>query len=162
MDRDCNPALQFSLRSFTLLELIVVIVILGILATLGYTQYTKVVEKGRIAEVIPNFGKMRSLAVAYYMQNGTLSPVTAADLGVGSDIPASCNSTHYFWYGIQAATDTSVCFWSGRCTAGGKAPDWTSATYWPEDWFSIGGGDNYRTYSEASGHWANGLVPPPF
>lgn len=45
-------------KGFTLLELIVVIIIIGILATLGFTQYTKVVEKGRTAEAKSVLGRM--------------------------------------------------------------------------------------------------------
>jgi len=42
-------------KGFTLLELIVVIIILGILASLGFSQYIKMVEKGRSAEARNDF-----------------------------------------------------------------------------------------------------------
>ena len=57
-------------KGFTLLELVVVVIILGILATLGFTQYTKMVEKGRTAEAKMILGQIRTAQVAYNQQFG--------------------------------------------------------------------------------------------
>ncbi|MDD5155728.1 MAG: prepilin-type N-terminal cleavage/methylation domain-containing protein [Candidatus Omnitrophica bacterium] len=127
MNRHSAPALKSSPRSFTLLELIVVIVILGILATLGYTQYTKVVEKGRQAEARVNLGAVRQSLIAYKLTNNTLTGISSAyvNLGTGADeIPSACRATHYFYYKIATNSDyADIC--ACRCTSGGRAPQGT-------------------------------------
>ncbi|MDD5155265.1 MAG: prepilin-type N-terminal cleavage/methylation domain-containing protein [Candidatus Omnitrophica bacterium] len=121
-------------KGFTLLELIVVIVILGILATLGYTQYTKITEKMRIAEAVANIGKMRKYAIGYYMENGTYTTITAADLGIGSSsdqLPNTCNSSTYFYYQFFFPSPPNIELSAVRCTAGGKQPNYSGGNkYW--------------------------------
>jgi prepilin-type N-terminal cleavage/methylation domain-containing protein len=102
-------------KGFTLLELIVVIVILGILATLGFTQYTKMVEKGRTAEARVTLGQIRTAQAAYYQEYSAYS-ATLGNLAV-SPVTA-CTGTNYFSYTCDATTATAT-----RCTSGGKAPD---------------------------------------
>jgi prepilin-type N-terminal cleavage/methylation domain-containing protein len=122
-------------KGFTLLELIVVIIILGILATLGYTQYTRMVEKGRISEVVITFHSMRDCAIAHYIEYGTVATMSNADFGLGSDstsIPTSCVSTNYFSYGWSTPPgDTSkrIALLADRCTSGGKTPQYNSTKY---------------------------------
>jgi len=103
-------------KGFTLLELIVVIVILGILATLGFTQYTKMVEKGRTAEAKVTLGQIRSAQMAYYQEYGTYTPTFSLLI---VDAPTSCTgTTNYFSYASDATTSTAT-----RCTSGsGKPP----------------------------------------
>ncbi len=114
-------------KGFTLLELIVVIVILGVLATLGFTQYGRMVEKMRSAEAKQILGNMRMLAIAYRLANGTINGISYADLNVGTasdQIPSSCRSTHYFFYGLRwAAVDPNIAMGAWRCAAGGKPPN---------------------------------------
>ncbi|MCM8780686.1 MAG: prepilin-type N-terminal cleavage/methylation domain-containing protein [Candidatus Omnitrophica bacterium] len=107
-------------KGFTLLELIVVIIIIGVLATLGFTQYTRVVEKGRTAEAKTILGQLRTAEVAYYQENGSYT--TIANLPV--EAPTACTTTHYFSYSCAAATGTCT---ATRCTAGGKTPQSTLA-----------------------------------
>ena len=104
-----------TVKGFTLLELIVVIIILGILATLGFTQYTKMVEKGRTAEARVVLGQLRSAQVAYYQEYGAYT-ATIGNLAV--EVPATCTSTHYFSYATDATTATAT-----RCTGSGKTPN---------------------------------------
>ena len=47
-------------HGFTLIEIVVVIIIVGIFSCLGFTQYTKVVEKGRTAEAKSILGALRT------------------------------------------------------------------------------------------------------
>ena len=101
-------------KGFTLLELIVVIIILGILATLGFTQYTKMVEKGRTAEAKAILGQLRSAQVAYYQEYGSYA-TAVANLIV--DAPTAATGTHYFIYASDATSSTAI-----RCTTGGKGP----------------------------------------
>ncbi|MDD5155343.1 MAG: prepilin-type N-terminal cleavage/methylation domain-containing protein [Candidatus Omnitrophica bacterium] len=106
-------------KGFTLLELIVVIVILGILATLGFTQYTKMVEKGRTAEARTILGQIRSAQMAYFQEYGSYG---TAVTNLPVDAPTSCTGTHYFSY-VSAGTASTAT----RCTGSGKAPQAASA-----------------------------------
>lgn len=103
-------------KGFTLLELIVVIIILGILASLGFTQYTKMVEKGRTAEARVILGQMRTVQMAYCLETGAYGGLSETPLGV----PFACTSTHFFTYSTNAATGASG---ATRCSAGGKTPN---------------------------------------
>lgn len=102
-------------KGFTLLELVVVVIILGILATLGFTQYTKMVEKGRTAEAKMILGQIRTAQVAYNQQYGGYISVLA---NLAVEAPSACAATHYFSYSVSNTTGTAT-----RCTTGGKAPD---------------------------------------
>ena len=109
-------------RGFTLLELVVVVIILGILATLGFTQYTKMVEKGRTAEAKMILGQIRTAEAAYIQQYGVFtSDITALSV----EAPTACAATHYFSYSVNLTTGTGT-----RCSAGaGKTPNLTTASY---------------------------------
>lgn len=93
-------------KGFTLLELIIVIIIIGVLATLGFSQYVRVVEKGRTAEAKAILGSLRTAQEAYNLEYGTYGVV--ANLGV--DAPAVADATHYFGYVCLAGA-------VGTCTA---------------------------------------------
>ena len=106
-------------RGFTLLELIVVIIIIGILATLGFTQYTKMIEKGRTAEAKTILGQIRAAQEGYKQENGVYT-ATIGNLAI--EAPIVCATTHYFNYSTTAVLGTAA-----RCTAGGKTPNATIA-----------------------------------
>ncbi|MDD5155264.1 MAG: type II secretion system protein [Candidatus Omnitrophica bacterium] len=140
-------------KGFTLLELIVVIVILGILATLGYTQYTKTVEKARVAEVKMIFGNIRTQSVAYYLERGSLSGLTNADLGIGTgsgQIPSACVSTNYFRYNCWPSSSVVMFCYAYRCTAGGKMPNY-SIEYTPYTYIGVTGGGTSGCQYNADG-----------
>jgi prepilin-type N-terminal cleavage/methylation domain-containing protein len=112
-------------KGFTLLELIVVIIIVGILATLGYTQYTTIVEKGRLAEATVNIGLMRKLATEYYLKNGSITGIQNSDVWADG----TCSSTSYYSYYVGGDPNPLYCnLWAERCTSGGKTPN-TSRGY---------------------------------
>jgi len=103
-------------RGFTLLELVVVVIILGILATLGFTQYTKMVEKGRTSEAKMVLGQIRSAQQAYRLEYGAYTTVMG-NLSVQPPTACGASGNHYFSYNVSATTGTAR-----RCTANGKAP----------------------------------------
>jgi prepilin-type N-terminal cleavage/methylation domain-containing protein len=107
-------------KGFTLLELIVVIIIIGILGSIGFTQYARVVEKGRVAEAKVLLGQVRGSQEAYELEMGVCATLIS-DLAVG--VPTACTVTHYFQYTTSQTTGTAT-----RCSASGKTPN-ASATY---------------------------------
>jgi prepilin-type N-terminal cleavage/methylation domain-containing protein len=110
-------------RGFTLLELIVVIIILGILATLGFTQYARVIEKGRLGEALNNLGMLRKMSLVYYQEHGTYEAYTGAD-EFGLALPSGgCNTNFYFAYNCDG---TGNCI-ADRCSSGGKPADVNAA-----------------------------------
>ena len=110
--------INVSIRSFTLVELIIVIIVVGILAALGLTQYEQVVEKSRLAEAKVFIGTMRNYAYKYQLANGSFEGMTAADVGVES----VCTSRSYFSYSLGNST-TFVSLIANRCSSGGKEPN---------------------------------------
>ncbi|MDD5730533.1 MAG: prepilin-type N-terminal cleavage/methylation domain-containing protein [Candidatus Omnitrophica bacterium] len=115
-------------KGFTLLELIIVVIILGVLATLGFTQYVKVVEKGRTAEAKAILGDIRTAENAYYLEYATYTTLPNLPVGAPAVAPACTATTHYFGYNIVAAAGTFTAT-ATRCTSGGKTPNFTGAAY---------------------------------
>ena len=108
-------------KGFTLLELIVVIIIIGILATLGFTQYTKVIEKGRTAEAKAILGQIRTAQEVYKQENAAYT-TTMANLAIDltENATAACVDTnHYFNYSVATANKAIAT----RCTSAGKTPN---------------------------------------
>ncbi len=142
--RNNSPTEPDNKKAFTLLELIIVIIIVGILAVLGLSQYTNIVEKGRIAEARANIGTMRKLAYEYYLKNGSFTDIQASNVGIGVSYPSSCNTSYYFSYGISNF-GTYVALQSFRCSSGGKSPDSTRRYYY-RNYYTPPSGDDWHCY----------------
>jgi len=78
------------------------------------------VEKGRTAEAKVRIGTMRNLAYQYYLENGTLTGMQNADVGVDY----TCHSTDFYRYntGVYGG-GTEASLEALRCTSGGKTPN---------------------------------------
>ncbi len=112
---------MYNRRAFTLLELILVVIIIGVLASLGLTNYTKTIEKSRLAEARMILGQIRTAQEGYKLENGSRTTDLSL-LGLG-DLPgAACDTKYYYRY-----TSTTTVGTATRCTSGGKTPDYTSA-----------------------------------
>ncbi|MFH1772459.1 MAG: prepilin-type N-terminal cleavage/methylation domain-containing protein [Candidatus Omnitrophota bacterium] len=115
-------------KAFTLLEIMVVLVIIGILAMLSFTQFARVMERGRTAEGKANLGTLRTLTIALNQTNGALPNV--ASLETASGLPFgttnACVATagentqkeHYYNYDIDATGTLTA----HRCSVNGKPP----------------------------------------
>lgn len=108
-------------KGFTLLELIIVIIIIGILATLGFTQYQRVVEKGRTSEARTTLGQIRTAETAYYYEYGCYTE-TMDNLSVNAT--GACVNTHYFRYSLSGINNNTGVATASRCVEGegGKNP----------------------------------------
>jgi prepilin-type N-terminal cleavage/methylation domain-containing protein len=104
-------------RGFTLIEIIIVIIIVGILAAVGISQYSNMVESSRIAEAKVRIGDMRKLAYEYFLNNGTLTGIANADVGVDD----TCSASGYYRYYISLGSVTAWLY-ACRCTTDGKTP----------------------------------------
>ncbi len=113
-----NNILSRNKRAFTLIELIIVIILVGILAAIGISQYSLTVEKARTAEAKVRIGAMRQLAYQYYLENGSLTGMQYADVGVDN----TCASTDFYRY-LVFNYGTFASLVAHRCTSGGKTPN---------------------------------------
>lgn len=87
------------LGGFTLIELLVVVLIIGILAAIAVPQYTKAVEKARIAEAISTGRSLVNAIKVAQLANG--GPVTWDMLDIE---PPTSNTWEYtFWGGPVVA-----------------------------------------------------------
>ncbi len=57
-------------QAFTLIELLVVVLIIGILSAIALPQYTKAVEKARLAEALQNISAVQKGIDMYLLENG--------------------------------------------------------------------------------------------
>ena len=110
-------------KGFTLLEIIVVLIILGIIATLGFLQYTRVIEKGRTSEAKTNLGTIRTMAMAYYEENGSYPDDTYINGVLGLPTTNACDARYFYFYSINGGAGGTGQATATRCgTGAGKPP----------------------------------------
>lgn len=79
-------------KGFTLIELLVVVLIIGILASIALPQYTKAVERARIAEAVQVLGDLSTAENLYRMQTGRYA-TSKARLDTGDIVVSLPSST---------------------------------------------------------------------
>jgi len=104
-----------------LLELILVVIIIGILASLGLTNYSKTVEKSRLAEAKMILGQIRSAEEGYKLENSSRTTDLSL-LGLGDLPTTTCTTNYYYRY-----TSTTTAGTATRCISGGKTPNYATA-----------------------------------
>ncbi len=72
-------------KGFTLIELLVVVLIIGILASIALPQYTRAVERSRMAEAVQVLGDLGTAQSIFYMMHNEFAE-TLPDLNARGDI----------------------------------------------------------------------------
>ena len=72
-------------KGFTLIELLVVVLIIGILAAIALPQYTKAVERSRMAEAVQVLGDLATAQSIFYMQHNAFA-TSLDDLNTRGDV----------------------------------------------------------------------------
>lgn len=106
------------MRSFTLVELVVVIVILGVLLVIAAPNYSKTRESALGKEAIVNLGLIQAAEKVYRMEAGTYYPAsgTVQDISsINSNLKLSIVSTNWT-YAITGGAST---FTAGAYRVGG-------------------------------------------
>ena len=136
-------------RAFTLIELFVVVLIIGILSAIALPQYTKAVEKARVAEVLSNVKAIENSIDIYLMENNgyPTSNVWFKDMGTAMDLSGgewdgNTYYTKYFQYGpfcnstqcgseIYREPNAEYAFWIEK----GRSSQNSSVTY--DTWHNV-------------------------
>lgn len=148
------PPLRSWSRSFTLIELIVVIIIVGILAAVGISQYSTTVEKSRLAEAKVRIGVMKQLAYEYWLNNGSVTGITNADVGVDY----TCKSSDFYkYYAVEYMTGVGLA--ADRCTSGGKTPNASVFYRFVLIFYPATGAMDWRCGMDPDNHSCFGLPP---
>jgi len=124
-----------SKQAFTLIELIVVIAIIAVLAAIIAPNAFKAIEKAKISTCISDIKAIKTAALAFYADTGTI-PCTKAggwgeDPGFTKEItPANCWASE----GGCAAGCTNVLGWDGPYLEKWKRSPWGTGGGGKYDW----------------------------
>jgi len=120
-------------KAFTLIELLVVVLIIGILSAIALPQYTRAVEKSRIAEAMNILDSLRTAVDFYVLENGyKRGNLLAGDYGEHKNLlmidvenPLNCIEDYCcsktFCYYASCRDDDNRCWVSARRFEVGKS-----------------------------------------
>ncbi len=92
-------------KGFTLIELLVVVLIIGILAAVALPQYTKAVERSRMAEAVQVLGDLATAQSIHYMQRNAFA-TSLTNLNTNGDI--QINDAGDAWEAVTFGTVTDA------------------------------------------------------
>ena len=107
-----------SKRGFTLIELTIVVLILGILAAMGIARYQKAVEKGKAAEAIIIFEKMRAGYQARIFDNLPVTIASGFNPNFGGGTDDSWRALGMDNPNALATTYFTISYWDAAASAG--------------------------------------------
>ena len=90
-------------NGFTLIELLVVVLIIGVLASVALPQYTKAVNKSRVAGYWPLLKNMKEAARLCSMEQGRVCELDELDIEVPPCKPLPGNNTCEYSLGTDYA-----------------------------------------------------------
>ncbi len=107
-------------RAFTLIELLVVVLIIGILSAIALPQYTKAVQKARLAEVAVRLKSLEQAVDLYVLENGFPSIGEVVDLfDVNPDLTGGLTKKTDECESGSSAYGSKYAWYKVWCTAGG-------------------------------------------
>ncbi|WP_428898041.1 prepilin-type N-terminal cleavage/methylation domain-containing protein [Parelusimicrobium proximum] len=79
-------------KGFTLIELLVVVLIIAVLAAVALPQYTKSVERSRMAELLVNYKALDGAQARYFLQHDAYAPsIESLDISLPSGFTECCS-----------------------------------------------------------------------
>ncbi len=100
------------IKSFTMMELIMIVIIIGILASIGSAVMFKVVERSRQAEALKFLGAVRKALLRYYAEHAVLLS-SDSDMSFLDIAPPSAQGAKYFEFHLGDSSNTvqtDVCY----------------------------------------------------
>ena len=107
---------------FTLIELLVVVLIIGILAAIALPQYTKAVERSRMAEAVQVLGDLATAQSIFYMQHNRFAN-SLTEVNTNGDVTMASNLTQankWTFVDTNMASGTQAMTRDGGMYSGGQ------------------------------------------
>ncbi|WP_424244540.1 prepilin-type N-terminal cleavage/methylation domain-containing protein [Elusimicrobium posterum] len=119
-------------KGFTLIELLVVVLIIGILAAIALPQYTKAVEKSRMAEANIMMKSVHDALSICAMQHGDLTDCNWDGLDISVSLTEAdeglVRQSKNFWYSLETRGDELF-----ACRGNFDDSEWDYCLYWTYD-----------------------------